>query len=422
MKKVVAITCLSILLAGCDKSVEDKPIPELTREEANGICQSPDVLAQLEKTFKTETTGDLKGNPRSYSPFIDRHTNGIMQDINERSASRIDVTYQYTSDDFSKGFGTTDKLKITNAELNATGTDMLKCSAKAEFTSDELYGLTFANDIIYNVKKDNGKFVTDTKISFNSLLGHKIQPTASQKSWRDKYEGNLNAEENALRNIPDSEYKIVSQNDLYYIYFSQSSRQFSDDELMGFFSSRWNSTTDVFAKADIKKEEIQKIKEKIAQYKDLKNIVAYSSFNTSRQLEEKYSVQTAEGEKPLTSTTGWISASDSYNFDKKGFKYNAPFCGMTGGMIIQDRGIVLSTDSGLRGCTVGVPDDKAREVSAKLAAINSKGLGVSTFVKSYIHIDKVDGDTNTLHATLIRDNVKVVNPETGEVIIDTIVK
>lgn len=422
MKKVVFIACLSTLLVGCDKSVEDKPIPELTSEEADGICKSPEILTQLENSFKKETIDDLKKNPRNYSPFSDRYKRGILPDTNERRTSRIDVNYSYTSEDFSKGFGTTDKLTITNPTINGTGTDSLKCSAKVQFSSDEMYGLTFANDIIYNVKKDNGKYVTDTSISFDDLLAHKIEPTASQKSWRDKYEEKLNANENVIRDIPDSEFKNVTQNDLYYIYFSQSPRTFSDDELMGFFSTKWNSTTDVFAKEDIKKEELQKIKEKISQYKDLKNILGYSSFSSNNQLNEKYGVKIADGEKPLPSTDGWVSASDSYDMSKKGFKYNAAFCAMTGGLMTENRGINFTIDQALRGCTVGVPDDKAREVSAKLADLHSKRVGVSTFVKSYIHIDNVDGNTNTIHATLVRDEVKVVDSDNGEIIIDTVVR
>ncbi|WP_039058523.1 hypothetical protein [Enterobacter sp. Bisph1] len=72
MKKIVMVTLIRTLLVGCDKAVENKPISELTREEASGICKSPDVLAPFENSFKKNTPVFLKDNPRNYYPFIDR--------------------------------------------------------------------------------------------------------------------------------------------------------------------------------------------------------------------------------------------------------------------------------------------------------------------------------------------------------------
>ncbi|HCU2401421.1 hypothetical protein, partial [Enterobacter hormaechei] len=258
--------------------------------------------------------------------------------------------------------------------------------------------------------------------SLEGLTRSKSEPTVSQKEWRDKYEEKLNADDDVLRNIPDSDYKVISQNDIYYIYFAQAPRKFSDDELMGFFSSKWNNTTDVFAKEDIKKEELPKIKEKIEQFKNLKNILSYSTFNLSQQLADKNALKTENGEKSIETSTSWFSTRDSYDMTKKGYSYEAPSCNMNGGLTIERRGIRFTTDDSLRGCVVGVPDDKAREVSAKLAAIGRQGGNAGFFVKSYLHISKVDGSDNTIHTTVIKDEVNVYDPETNELILDTVVR
>lgn len=422
-KSIMLAVGFSVVLSGCDKAVEDKPINELTSEEANAICKRPEIISQLENSFKKGSIEFLNRNPLGYSPFMDRYKSeaGYL-DGNERKKLRIDASYHYTADDFSKGFGSTDKVQINNASLTASGQDELSCSAKIEFSSDEIYGVLFSNDISYNVKKENNKFFTDAELSLQKLEHHKTEPTSQQKTWRDKLEAKLNADDDALRNISDADFKVVSQDDIYYVYFAQTPRQFSDDELMDFFSSKWNNTTDVFAKEDIKKEELPKIKAKINQYKDVKNILAYSTFSLNSQIAEQSALKTENGEKSITASDGWVSARDSYDIAKKGFKYNAAGCDMNGGLTIERRGIKVSTDDVLRGCTVVVPDDKAREVSAKFAAINSKGLDVGSFVKSYLHISKVDGDSNTIHTTIIRDEVKVYDPETNEVIIDTVVR
>lgn len=420
-KSLVMVLGFSIVLTGCEKAVENKSISELTSEEADGICKRPDVITQIENSFREGSVEFLNRNPLNYSPFIDRY-NSVEQLSDNKRASRIDVSYKYSADDFSKGFGTTDKVKVSNARLTGIGKDDLSCSAKIEFTSDKIYGISFSDNFTYNIKKENDKFVTDIKLSLEGLTRSKSEPTVSQKEWRDKYEEKLNADDDVLRNIPDSEYKIISQNDIYYIYFAQAPRKFSDDELMGFFSSKWNNTTDVFAKEDIKKEELPKIKEKIEQYKNLKNILSYSTFNLSQQLADKNALKTESGEKSIETSTSWFSTRDSYDMTKKGYSYEAPSCNMNGGLTIERRGIRFTTDDSLRGCVVGVPDDKAREVSAKLAAIGRQGGNAGFFVKSYLHISKVDGSDNTIHTTVIKDEVNVYDPETNELILDTVVR
>ncbi len=423
MRNIVIIVGMATLLAGCDKAVEEKTISELTSAESESICKSPEVISQLENSFKKGSVDFLNRNPLRYSPFIERYkSEGKIIDNNDRRKLRVDVSYNYTADDFTKGFGTTDKVKISNATLTGMGKDDLSCSAKIEFNSDEIYGTSFSDDFTYNVKKENDKFITDTELSLEILEHHKSEPTVSQKAWRDKYEEKLNSDDDALRSIPDSDYKVISQNDIYYIYFAQAPRQFSDDELMGFFSAKWNNTTDVFAKEDIKKEELLKIKEKISQYKNVKNILSYSTFNLSQQLTEKNALKTESGEKSIETSTSWFPTSDSYDMTKKGYSYVAPSCNMNGGLTLERRGIRFTTDDSLRGCVVGVPDDKAREISAKLASIQNKSGNASFFVKSYLHISKVDGNDNTIHTTVIKDEVNVYDPLTNELILDTVVR
>lgn len=425
MRKVFYISCLSVFLVGCDKAVEEKPISELTSEESEAICKSPAVLSQLEANFKAGTSDYLSNSPYIYYPWISRTQEGVnyITDSAKRRKDRVDVNYKYTAETFNKGFGTTAIVKIKSPSLSASGSNDLTCSATVEFMSDELYGVSFSSPISYAVKKEDKKFITDEKLAINQLKSQKIEPTAAQKTWRDKYEAELNAKDDALRNIPDADYKVVSQEDIFYLYFAQTPRQFSDDELMGLFSNKWNNTTDVFAKEDIKKSELPQIKEKISQYKNIKNILAYSMFGMdSRRLDEKYGLKTASGEKSIETTSSWISAKDSYDLKQKGFVFNGAFCAMTGGTTISNRGVTFDVDQSLRGCIVGVPDDRAREVSAKFAEINSKGNDVNTVVKSYLHIDSIEGDRNTIHATLVKDQVQAIDPETDEVILDTVVR
>ncbi|MFA9295791.1 hypothetical protein V3G65_25800, partial [Escherichia coli] len=84
----------------------------------------PDVITQIENSFREGSVEFLNRNPLNYSPFIDRY-NSVEQLSDNRRASRIDVSYKYSADDFSKGFGTTDKVKVSNARLTGTGKDDL---------------------------------------------------------------------------------------------------------------------------------------------------------------------------------------------------------------------------------------------------------------------------------------------------------
>ncbi|MEX6316078.1 hypothetical protein AB6G19_23040 [Providencia manganoxydans] len=75
-----------------------------------------------------------------------------------------------------------------------------------------------------------------------------------------------------LRSASDEEYIPISEEDIVYLYFANSGREFSDDEYMGVFSAKWNNTVDTFEKEDIKKAELQSIKDKVQSYKGVSKI------------------------------------------------------------------------------------------------------------------------------------------------------
>lgn len=425
MRGIVCILGLSVVLVGCDKSVEDKKISELTTEEAQGLCKAPQALEQLTNNFKASTSEFLTQHPFNYSPFVDRISDGTkyITDSELRRKNRIDDGFLYNADTFNKGFGQSDVLKISNPTLSSTGQERLTCSAQADFSSDEIYGKAFSTPISYTITKADKKMVIEGQISLTDMKQSKVEPTAGQKAWRDKYEAELNAKDQALRDIADSEYQPVSEKDLFYAYFAQTPRQFSDDELMGLFSNKWNNTSDSFAKEDIKKEELPQIKAKIAQYKDIKNIVLYSVSDGSYHNEDYLKLKTASGEDgtKINDMGVFTLSGSSYDFAIKGYKYNNFLCNMNGGITVSNRGVALSVDKTVRGCTVKVPDDQAREISAKFADFNGKGKNISTAVKYFIHIDSINGDRNTLNATLVKDDVQLIDPETKAVILHTVI-
>ncbi|WP_312132579.1 hypothetical protein [Leclercia sp.] len=62
-KSIMLAVGFSVVLSGCDKAVEDKPINELTSEEANAICKRPEIISQLENSFKKGSIEFLNRNP-----------------------------------------------------------------------------------------------------------------------------------------------------------------------------------------------------------------------------------------------------------------------------------------------------------------------------------------------------------------------
>ncbi|WP_141103495.1 hypothetical protein, partial [Salmonella enterica] len=127
-------------------------------QEAESVCKRPEISSQLESIFKTDSVEFLKSNPFSYSPFIDRYKSVESNfDSDAKRKSRIDFTYNYTADDFSKGFGKTEKLQITNLSLNAKGEDDFTCNANIKFDSDQIYGVSFSKNITFDVKKEHNK-------------------------------------------------------------------------------------------------------------------------------------------------------------------------------------------------------------------------------------------------------------------------
>ncbi len=131
MRGIVCILGLSVVLAGCDKSVEDKKISELTNEEAQALCKSPQALEQLTNNFKAGTSEFLTQHPFNYSPFVDRIASitKSITDSEQRRKNRIDSDFLYTAETFNKGFGQSDVLKISNPTLSSTGQERLNCSA-----------------------------------------------------------------------------------------------------------------------------------------------------------------------------------------------------------------------------------------------------------------------------------------------------
>lgn len=184
MRGIVCILGLSVVLVGCDKSVEDKKISELTTEEAQGLCKAPQALEQLTNNFKASTSEFLTQHPFNYSPFIDRISDGTkyITDSELRRKNRIDDGFLYSADTFNKGFGQSDVLKISNPALSSTGQERLTCSAQADFSSDEIYGKAFSTPVSYTITKADKKMVIEGQISLTDMKQSKVEPTAGQKA------------------------------------------------------------------------------------------------------------------------------------------------------------------------------------------------------------------------------------------------
>ena len=173
-------------MVGCDKAVEDKKISELTSEEAQTLCKSPQAIEQLTNNFKAGTSEFLTQHPFNYYPFSDRNVDSTksITDSDLRRKSRIDDSFLYSADIFNKGFGQTDVLKISNPTLSATGQDSLTCSAQADFSSDEIYGKAFSTPVSYTITKADKKIITEGKFALTDMKQSKVEPTAGQKEKR----------------------------------------------------------------------------------------------------------------------------------------------------------------------------------------------------------------------------------------------
>lgn len=420
MNKSILVIAVGMCLAGCDKKVEEKPVSELTHEEQVGLCSNPAVVKTITDGFKAETVKNLDASPINYYPLIN-----AKQD--EPEYKYKDSPFLYTSKFFEDGFGTTERLKVDKITVTGTRSDSINCEATVTLDSDSLYKRNISGPMSYQLVKQGDKY-TPKVPEFgivNLRFSMSDEPTNEQTAWRNGFFENLSAIDNKTKSIPNDSFIPVSQDDLYYIYFSQATREFSDDELMSFFSGKWNSTTDSFAKEDLKKDELPVIKAKIAKYKDIHNIVFYASsnygYNNNPDIPD---FKTASDERVFNLNDGALTllAGESYNFDIKGYKYSGIGCGMVSGRSYSNRGITVSIPRRLNACNIVIPDDKARDISSALSSIHSKQKNVEYFDKYYLHIDKVDGDSNIISTALVREELKIYDPENHQVIIETTIK
>lgn len=420
MKKCVMVLAVGFILAGCDKDAKDKPIADLTSEELTQLCSMPDVLSRISDNFKTGTIKDLTDSPLNYYPLI----NSKKDDPEYRYK---DTPILYTAKVFQDGFGKSERLTVDNFTATGTQADSISCEATLNFDSDSLYKRKITSTIDYRLKKQESNFIPEVPNRSLSNMQSTMneQPTQGQKEWRDRLFNSLAAMDDKVRSTPDDAFVPITQDDLYYIFFAQAQRDFSDDELMGFFSNKWNNTTDSFEKEDVKKEEIAKIKTKIAEYKNVKNVIVYSSSNYGvNDNPDIPDLKTSAGDPVFKADSAGLSiiANNSYDFSLKGFEYNGLSCDINTGSNYSSRGIGFSIDRRLSPCVLSIPEGKAREVSAIFSSLNSQHKSIEYYDRYFLSINQVDGGANRVSATLVREDIKIYNPLNHELIIQTTVK
>ena len=420
MKKTILVAAIGLMLAGCDKDIKEKPIAELTSEEMATLCGAPDVVNKISDNFKNGTIKDLSEHPLNYYPLI-----GAKQSDPEYRYK--DVPFLYTAKVFEEGFGKSERFSVEKPYATGTDSDSIHCEATLNLASDKLYRKKISTPFDYRLKKEGDNYIAD--IPPKSLMSMPMQtveqPTEGQQAWRKDFYNQLAAADNKIKSLPDDAFMPIAQSDIYYLYFAQAERDFADDELMSFFSDKWNSTTDSFAKEDVKKQELPKIKAKIAEYKNVQNVMVYASSNYGLgDNPDIPDLKTAAGEKvfKINGASVGLLTNKSYDFALKGYDYFGIGCGLTNGENFSNRGVSFSINRRLNACVVGVPDDQAREVSAKLSAINARSRSVEYFTRYYLHINEVDGNRNQVSTSLVREDIKMYDPDNHQLILQTQVK
>ena len=419
MKKAALISILALYITGCDSSPEKKNVSELKNNEIMDMChlENNDVTSGL----KLKAKRDIK-NPLLLNPM---NTSQKSPALSAFEYSDYKTMEEFSAKDFIDDLGKANTVSVTNQNGSADiPSNSLICKGLITYTPSFAYGLEIKIPYEYSIKRNegvltkdisNGRNITfDTRFNDENLYTE-TTPTKNQEECISSYLNKLSKKISEMKSTPKSKYLPISSGDLVYLYFANSNREFTDDEIMSVFSRKWNSTNDTFIKDDIKKEEINGIKEKINSYKGIANVaVAANSTRLSGIIPLPNGI---DGNPQLNNFT---NASDSYivdnPYDKElhGFKSDSAGCNRFNTFEYNNQGIVLDPRLDLRKCILVVNDDDARNISSKLTSLQKEKINISSTANHYLHIDGYLNQGNYIVATIVKSDFSIYKDVPGK--------
>lgn len=401
-KQFIVIALLAIFLNGCGEDLKKKAFNEFTDDNKNTLCQSKEIHNQLQAKFIEIMFGD-----------------SIPDDKKTELESMLSFEW-----------------KNFKADLSNKKPKQISCNTELTLTADFNYGksIYYHEMPFFITKNDNNIFTVILERSSKSLQYNykeiEITPTKGQIKFKNESEQKkleekqkkeaLEAQKlkeqqariDSLKEISDSEFTVVTFTDLQYIYFAQANIEFSDDDILSAFYPNWKNITDAFEKRDIIDKKLPEIKTKIAEYKDVKNIIALGIY------QGRY-------DKINEVNLGYPNTLDSfprtsYDFDTKSFNYKGLMCDNSG--IYYNIGTIrLSINESIRQCQIPMEEDNARVVSKKLSTIaNDYRQNIAVDTKYYLHIDNVK--QYEIETTLVREYLIIKDAKTKLPIIEQMIK
>lgn len=383
---------IPFIISGCDNSIETKKFSELSNDELLSLCSSDLIQRDLKEQFKGELL--LKTNEnKTYDPLIIDKQNNLVSSSDFNSKYRL--KYILKKEDIESDFSHDNFITFEKFTAQKRTDDEISCSANLAYTPSYFYGISVSSKINYSLN-DNDRINAHNYRS--NMTSSKIEPTPEQTEWINKFRDENNNEIKKLKEKNKDQYQKISREDILYIYLSQSNRSFSDNEIMDIFSKKWNSTTDAFEKEEIKKQELNLIKEKISKYKDMKDILLYSSSFSNK-------IKTINNEDNIRINSGGISTliSSSYNSNVNGFEYSDYLCNMNGGTDILERGVSLHINKTIRDCIFKVDSEEVKNVSKIFSDTYKNHSDLNDITYYYIHINSIDG--NIINTTLVSQEI-----------------
>ncbi|MEY0334735.1 hypothetical protein AB7W23_21485 [Providencia rettgeri] len=409
MKKVPLLLATSLALAGCDNSITTKEIKDLTPDEVVSLCSLDEHKTKLVENFKQHSREHLHNNPQYLNPLADANIEISGVNTNKSSVIHRDngISQQFVMNDesFDRSFDKANPVEIIDISGNAYN-DSIGCSANLTYSPDFLYAKKIEIPIQYKIEKNNNEFTFKSDkiiLPYEREYYKDIDPSESQKEWLNAYVKEKKDYLAKLRSASDEEYIPISEEDIVYLYFANSGREFSDDEYMGVFSAKWNNTVDTFEKEDIKKAELQSIKDKVQSYKGVSKIkllphIIYPTNDKTKGIDGSNAITIMDQGASIVTRT-------PYDLEKKGFEYINYLCRANGGIYLSNRGIYFNIETSIRECLLKVPEDQARSISKTFAEHKDN---TSSEVTYYVQISDYLPD-NRINGILIKEHLDLYN-------------
>jgi len=400
--KRVLIAALSIYITGCDSSPEKKDITKLTSDEITNICKiaNKDIIDALKIKVKDELT-------RPY------YVNSISRAKESNALSgfkypNYDPLIAFSAKDFVEDFDNPGAINIVeqSGQGNAES-DSLICQGDIVYSPGFFYGFEMKSPYKYTIKRKDGVLVNDTnegkgiyfESKFNDDPFRRTTPKENQEKWISTYLSKLNEKIFEIKSIPKSEFTPISSDDVIYLFFANSGREFTDDEIISIFSNDWNSEKDTFVKDDIKKKELPGIKEKIKSYSGISNVSV--SANGVKIPGSNDIPKGIDGNPQMNfnhSAYDRMIVDNPYSKELHGFKAMSAGCNKSENINPTIQGVTLDMKLDLRSCVLTVSDDDARNISAKFTSLQD--ANIESTANHYLYIDSY-GPDNSINAIMV---------------------